>query len=72
MLSDATYNLMETASVISKGLHRYPQFQKDARDCQACQQVWNEMKQADEKQLEKLVNHLKEHLGREEAGTRAA
>jgi hypothetical protein len=36
MLSNATYNLMETASVISKGLHRYPQFQKDARDCQPC------------------------------------
>jgi hypothetical protein len=30
------------------------------------------MKQADEKQLEKLVAHLKEHLDREQTGTRAA
>jgi hypothetical protein len=72
MLSNATYNLMETASVISKGLHRYPQFNKDSHDCKACQQIWNEMKQADEKQLEKIVGHMKEHLDREQQATRAA
>ena len=55
MLDNATYNLMETATVISKGLHRYGTFQSDAKNCQDCQQVWNEMKQADEKQLAKIV-----------------
>jgi hypothetical protein len=29
MLNNATYNLMETASVVSKGLYRYDQFGKD-------------------------------------------
>jgi hypothetical protein len=29
---------METASVISKGLYRYDQFLKDAKDCPHCQQ----------------------------------
>ena len=74
MLSNATYNLMETASVISKGLHRYDTFAKDAQGagCQGCAQMWNEMKQADQKQLDWLVAHLKEHLDKEERPSRAA
>jgi hypothetical protein len=71
MLSNSSYNLMETASVISKGLHRYPQFQQDAKDCQHCQQVWNELKQAEERQLERLVSHLRQHLDRESAAKAA-
>ncbi len=31
MLKNPTYNLMETASVISKGLYRYDQFQQDMK-----------------------------------------
>jgi hypothetical protein len=65
MLNNATYNLMETASVISKGLHRYDGFQRDARDCQQCQQIWNHLKQADEQQLKQVVEHMKQHLDRE-------
>jgi hypothetical protein len=67
MLNNATYNLMETASVLSKGLHRYSTFQQDSEGCQQCQQIWNTMKQADEEQLSRLVPHLKEHLEREPA-----
>jgi hypothetical protein len=70
MLDNATYNLMETATVISKGLHRYGTFQSDAKNCQHCQQIWNEMKQADEKQLEKIVGHLHQHM--KEGATKAA
>jgi hypothetical protein len=65
MLKDATYNLMETASVLSKGLHRYGTFQEDAEGCQQCQQIWNHLKQTDEEQLKRLVGHMKEHLDRE-------
>jgi hypothetical protein len=65
MLKNATYNLMESASVLSRGLHRYGTFQQDAEGCQQCQQVWNHMKQSDEEQLKRLVAHLKEHLDRE-------
>jgi hypothetical protein len=72
MLNNTTYNLMETASVISKGLYRYGTFQKDAKDCQHCQQIWNEMKQADEQQLERIVGHLKEHIAGEVKGKAAA
>jgi hypothetical protein len=71
MLDNSTYNLMETATVISKGLHRFGTFQSDAKNCQHCQQIWNEMKQADEKQLDKIVSHLREHM-KTEAAARAA
>ena len=71
MLSNTTYNLMETASVISKGLYRYSKFQQDAKDCPHCQKIWNDMKQADERQLETVVPHLREHLDRESAAKAA-
>jgi hypothetical protein len=72
MLKNATYNLMEAAAVISKGLFRYEQFQQDAGDCQSCQQIWKMLKQHDEKQLEQLVQHLKQHLDKESAKAQAA
>jgi hypothetical protein len=62
MLDNATYDLMETASVMSKGLHRYDQFMKDSKDCQACQQIWTMMKTHDEAQLHRVVDHLKQHF----------
>jgi cytidylate kinase len=65
MLKNATYNLMETASVISKGLNRYDQYMQDAKDCPHCQQVWTMMKQRDEEQLNRLVDHLKQHFDKE-------
>ena len=71
MLSNAAYDLMESATVISKGLHRYPQFQQDAKDCQHCQQIWTELKQADERQLERLVSHMRQHLERESSAKAA-
>jgi hypothetical protein len=62
MLDNATYNLMETAAHISKGLHRYETFKKDASGCKECQGIWDEMKRADEQQLDRIVNHLKKHF----------
>ena len=62
MLDNATYNLMETAAHISKGLHRYETFKKDAKECKECEGVWDEMKRFDEQQLERIVNHLKQHF----------
>ncbi len=65
MLSNATYDLMETAAHISKGLHRYDTFQKDAKDCKECQQIWQHMKRADEEQLQRIMPHLRHHLDKE-------
>jgi hypothetical protein len=65
MLSNATYDLMEMATVISKGLHRHETFKKDAKDCQQCQQIWDVMKRADEEQLSRITAHLKQHMDKE-------
>lgn len=65
MLHNATYNLMEAATVISKGLHRYDTFRRDSKDCAACQQIWEFMKRADEEQLERIAAHLPQHFQRE-------
>jgi hypothetical protein len=72
MLKNATYNLMETATVISKGLHRYDTFKKDAGDCQHCQQIWEQMKRSDDEQLKRLIPHMREHLEKEEGAKKAA
>ena len=64
MLDNATYNLMETAGQISKGLHRYETFKADARGCKECEALWDEMERADEQQLDKVTNHLKAHFAR--------
>ena len=65
MLSNSTYNLMETASVISKSLYRYDTFKKDSGGCQPCQQIWDHMKHADEELLGKITAHLKQHMDKE-------
>jgi len=72
MLKNATYNLMETASVISKGLHRYDTFEKDAQSCQACQQLWGRMKRADQEQLQQILRHVAHHLAEEPHVKRSA
>ena len=72
MLKNATYNLMETASVISKGLHRYDTFMKDSADCGQCKEIWNHMKGADEQLLQRIVEHMKAHLEGDEGKQKAA
>lgn len=44
MLKNEIYNLMETASVLSKGPY---------------------MRRADEEQLQRILNHLKQHFDKE-------
>ncbi|OGL15541.1 MAG: hypothetical protein A3F92_02835 [Candidatus Rokubacteria bacterium RIFCSPLOWO2_12_FULL_71_22] len=65
MLRNDAYDLMETASVLSKGLHRYTTFQKDAKSCPQCQQLWTYMRQTDEEQLKRILMHLKQHFDKE-------
>jgi hypothetical protein len=65
MLKNPTYDLMETASVLSKGLHRYDTFRKDAAHCAQCQEIWTFMKQRDEEELKRIVEHLPYHFQEE-------
>lgn len=65
MLKNPTYDLMETAGVLSKGLHRYDGFRTDAKGCHECDQIWTYMKQTDEEQLRRVLGHLRHHLEKE-------
>ncbi len=65
MLRNHVYDLMEAASVLSKGLHRYPTFQRDAKECAGCLQIWSYMRQSDEEQLRRILTHLKQHFDKE-------
>ncbi len=58
--------------MVSKGLHRYETFKKDAHGCQHCQQIWDHMRKADEEQLQRLVAHMREHIGQDEGKARTA
>ena len=62
MLKNPTYDLMETASILSKGLHRYDTFRKDAAHCSQCQEIWTYMKTRDEEELKRIVDHLALHF----------
>ena len=55
-MTNATYNVMETAAVLSKGLYR----------------IWDEMRKADDEQLARLVSHMREHLDHEQIVRRTA
>ena len=62
MLKNSTYDLMETAAVLSKGLHRYDTFKRDAGRCTQCQEIWTYMKNRDEEELRRIVEHLSHHF----------
>jgi hypothetical protein len=62
MLKNSTYDLMEVATVISKGLHRYDTFHRDSKDCAECQRIWSYMQRTDEEQLRMVLAHLKSHF----------
>jgi len=65
MLKNSTYDLMETAAVLSKGLHRYDTFRTDAKGCGECQQIWSYMRQTDDEQLKRILGHLRQHFDKE-------
>ena len=44
---------------------RYDTFKKDAKDCQPCQQIWDELRRAEEQQLQRVTSHLQQHFGKE-------
>jgi hypothetical protein len=65
MLKNQTYDVMETASVLSKGFHRYDTFRRDAAHCAQCQEIWAYMKARDEEELRGIADHLAHHVHEE-------
>jgi len=65
MLKNQTYDVMETASVLSKGLHRYDTFRRDAAHRAQCQEIWAYVKARDEDELRRIADHLAHHVHEE-------
>jgi len=62
MLTNIRYNLIESISIISRGLYRYDTYVKDAAECPACQGPWGQFKERREKELSMLLKELKSHI----------
>ncbi len=71
MLKNLDYNLIETISIISKSLHRYDTYLSDLDErgpatggssCESCKTIWQRLKVQREKELNMLVDELKQHV----------
>ena len=64
MLENLNYNLMETITIISRSLHRYEDYAKDASDsdCRSCKEIWRKIAERRETELEMLLRELKAHV----------
>lgn len=64
MLSNVNYDLMETITIISKSLHRYESYVKNAKeaDCRSCQEIWRKIAEQREKELQMLLDELRQHM----------
>jgi rubrerythrin len=64
MLENVNYNLMETITIISRSLHRYETYAKDASDsdCRSCKEIWRKIAERREMELKMLLRELKDHL----------
>jgi hypothetical protein len=66
MLKNKDYDLIQAISIKSKSLHRYNTYIKDAEACPGCRNLWQQLKNEDEKQVGMLVDELKNHAERQE------
>ncbi len=66
MLSNTSYNIMETITIISKSLYRYDAYIRDASNCESCRNMWSAFRKQREAELATLLIELKKHVGEEE------
>jgi hypothetical protein len=61
MLQNIHYDIVEEISNISKSLYRINTYIKDSKQCESCKQLWQNIKQEQEKELSMLVDEFKKH-----------
>lgn len=66
MLKNLNYDLTEEIAEKSKALWRYDRYNQDANSgsptCDRCQQMWQQLKEQDEQQLNILKQELQNHV----------
>ena len=67
MLKNVNYNLLEEITELSKGLYRYDTYAEDARaaECEECAALWSAMRERQEQDLTRLLQHLKLHIDKD-------
>jgi len=62
MLKDASYNLFETITIVSKSLYRYDTYIHDAQNSKSGRELWTQFKAQREKELSILLKELKNQI----------
>ena len=62
MLKDASYNLLETITIVSKSLYRYDTYIHDAQNSESSRKLWPIFKAQREKELAMLLKELKNQI----------
>ena len=62
MLKDASYNLLETITIVSKSLYRYDTYIHDAQNSKSGRELWTQFKAQREKELSILLKELKNQI----------
>ena len=62
MLKNASYNLLETITIVSKSLYRYGTYIHDAENSKSNQELWTTFKAQREKELSMLLKELKNQI----------
>lgn len=62
MLKNASYNLLETITIVSKSLYRYDTYIHDAQNSKPSRELWTTFKTQREKELSILLKELKDQI----------
>lgn len=64
MLDNHDYNLLETITIIARGIYRYDTYMKDLDKvkCESCRKIWTKFREQREKELDILLEELRAHV----------
>jgi len=62
MLKNEDYDLVHTLSTKSQGMEVYDTYIKDAQTCPSCRDLWQKIKQDDDRHIQMLAQELKKHV----------
>ncbi|SPF35740.1 hypothetical protein SBDP1_1400021 [Syntrophobacter sp. SbD1] len=62
MLENVNYDLIQAIAEDSKTIYRIGAYLKDSTECKHCQDIWKEIKQKREQEMNLLINELKKHM----------
>jgi hypothetical protein len=62
MLKNVHYDMVQEISNLSQSLSRMDQYIKDAKECDECRRLWNELKKRQEEELRMVYGEFEKHV----------